>query len=175
MINEICYKIEDKANLASSDYEFEYCEWLKVLVVPYTPTSGSSYIELPQCLRNSMLGLVNIQNKALKCFTWCILAKRFPATKDKERVSKYMQHEATLNMTGITYPVKADDKVIKKIEKQNNLSINIYTNEGRQIHPLIVSKSRYEEHVDMLLIRDGDNSHYVLISSLERLVGSTIN
>lgn len=170
MINEICYNIEDKASLPSTGYEFEKCEILKVIVVPYTPLSGSSYIQLPQCLRNSMFGLVNIQNKDLKCFTWCILARQFPATKDKERVSKYLQHENTLNMTGITYPVKADDKVIKKIEKQNNLSINIYTNEGRQIHPHIISKSHHESHVDLLLIREGDNSHYVLITNLGRLV-----
>ena len=34
----------------------------------YSPLSASSYIELPDKLRNSMKGLINIENNNNKCF-----------------------------------------------------------------------------------------------------------
>ena len=37
----------------------------------YEPLAGSSYFSLPPELRNSMKGLINLQNKNTKCFKWC--------------------------------------------------------------------------------------------------------
>ena len=37
----------------------------------YKPLSGSTYCELPKGLKNSMKGLINIQNNDNKCFLWC--------------------------------------------------------------------------------------------------------
>ena len=40
-------------------------------VVTYLPLRGNSYIELPEELRNSKKGLINLQNTDNKCFLWC--------------------------------------------------------------------------------------------------------
>ena len=40
-------------------------------VVTFQPLVGSSYIELPEELQNSMKGLINLQNKDNECFRWC--------------------------------------------------------------------------------------------------------
>ena len=40
-------------------------------VVKYQPMKGSSYIELPQELRNSAKGLINMKNEDNECFRWC--------------------------------------------------------------------------------------------------------
>ena len=40
-------------------------------IVQYEPMKGSSYIELPQELRNSRKGLINMKNEDNECFRWC--------------------------------------------------------------------------------------------------------
>ena len=40
-------------------------------IVKYKPLNGSSYIQLPQELRNSAKGLINMKNKDNECFRWC--------------------------------------------------------------------------------------------------------
>ena len=37
----------------------------------YEPLSGSSYIALPEKLKNSVKGLIKLKNKDHKCFMWC--------------------------------------------------------------------------------------------------------
>ena len=44
-----------------------------VNIVKYLPLRGSSYVQLPKELRNSMMGLINLQNKDDKCFLWCLV------------------------------------------------------------------------------------------------------
>ena len=36
----------------------------------YSPLSGTTYIDLPEELKNSMKGLINIKNNDNKCFLW---------------------------------------------------------------------------------------------------------
>ena len=40
-------------------------------IVVYEPLHGSSYIDLPDELKNSAKGLINIKNKDDECFRWC--------------------------------------------------------------------------------------------------------
>ena len=42
-----------------------------VNIVIYEPLNGSSYIDLPDKLKNSKKGLINIKNKDNECFRWC--------------------------------------------------------------------------------------------------------
>ena len=81
----------------------------------YSPLVGSTYIELPDELKNSMKGLINIKNSDNKC-----LLQTHPeriTKKDKELVCK-------LNYEGINFPFSKKDYY--KIEKQNNICINVF-------------------------------------------------
>ena len=42
-----------------------------VNIFMYSPLMGSTYIELPDKLKHSKKGLINIKNNDNKCFLWC--------------------------------------------------------------------------------------------------------
>ena len=42
-----------------------------ISIVVYQPLHGSSYVDLPDELKNSTKGLINIKNKDDECFRWC--------------------------------------------------------------------------------------------------------
>ena len=39
----------------------------------YNPLSAISYIELPNKMKNSKKGLINVNNNDNKCFVWCYI------------------------------------------------------------------------------------------------------
>ncbi|CAI6357863.1 unnamed protein product [Macrosiphum euphorbiae] len=70
---------------------------------------------------------------------------------------------------------------ITKFEKNNNnVSINVYGLDKKfqvprkyptyEVYPLRVVDEEKKEHFDLLLVTDGDNSHYVYISNFSRLI-----
>ena len=67
---EILYRIDNWLNegygwvIESVDAEY-------VNIPIFSLLSGSTYIELPRRLRNSIKGLINIKNNDNKCFLWC--------------------------------------------------------------------------------------------------------
>ena len=54
----------------------------------------------------------------------------------------------------------------------NNISINIYTVNGKSIQPYLTCSQdeNKSDYVNLLLIEDNDRSHYVYIKSLPKLV-----
>ena len=106
-----------------------------VNLVQYTPLHGSTYIALPEELRNAKKGLINIKNKDNECFRWCHLAKVYSekVKSNRERISHYKKYVDTLNYDGIEFPVSI--KQIPKIEEQNNISINVIGYENKQRFP----------------------------------------
>ena len=57
-------------------------------VVKYQPMRGSSYIKLPQELRNSAKGLINMKNEDNECFRWCHIRHLNPQDKYPQRIKK---------------------------------------------------------------------------------------
>ena len=55
-------------------------------VVSYVPLKGRSYFPLPEELRNSLKGLINLQNDDNRCFLWCHVRHLNPI--EKKRKSK---------------------------------------------------------------------------------------
>ena len=51
----------------------------------YSQLSGSSYIELPNKLRKTVKGLINIKNNGNKCFLWCHIRHLNPLKRHAER------------------------------------------------------------------------------------------
>ena len=54
-------------------------------VVKYKPMKGSSYIKLPQELRHSAKGLINMKNEDNECFRWCHIRHLNPQKKNPHR------------------------------------------------------------------------------------------
>merc|ERR1712112_331706 len=59
----------------------------------------------------------------------------------------------------------------------NDLVINVYgcTEDGTQIWPRRISKRRDKDAINLLMLENGDNYHYVLIKNLNRLLGKSKN
>ena len=131
-------------------------------VTTYTPLHGSSYIELPTELRNPKKGLINIKNKDDECFRWCHIRHLNPQTEHPERIKKEdkkMVNEP--NYDGIDFPLS--QKHYSKVEKQNNIRINVFGYEKGQPFPIHISKETFEDQMNLLLITEDEKKHYVLI------------
>ena len=131
-------------------------------IVVYQPLHGSSYIDLPDELKNSAKGLININNKDDECFRWCHIRHLNPQKKDPQRIKKAdEQYIEKLDYTNIVFPVS--QKQYNKIEKQNSIKINVFGYEERQPYPIHISKETFEDQMNLLLITKDEKKHYVPI------------
>ena len=184
MVDEIEEEIQKVEQAAGSGWVFLEVENLTLYTDIWDPIKAGSYIDLPKELKNKN-AIINMKNEDNnKCFLWCVLRALNPS-KDKHpsRIDKDLKSKKnTLNMEGITYPV--DLKDIKRFEKQNpDISISVlgYSKDER-IYPLRISKftkmkkeDERKHNIVLLLIKNGDNSHYCLINNLSRLLTSQVN
>ena len=136
-------------------------------VTTYQPLHGSSYVELPTKLRNPKKGLINIKNKDNECFRWCHIRHLNPQKKDPQRIKKDdKQFLGELNYKGIKFPVS--QKQYNKTEKQNSIRINVFGYEKGQPFPIHISKEKFEDQINLLLITKDEKNHYVLTKDLTR-------
>ena len=137
--------------------------------VKYQPMKGSSYIELPQELRNSAKGLINMKNNDNECFIWCHIRHLNPQEKYPQRIKKSdKEYINKLNYTDIEFPVAT--KHYNKIENLNNININVFGYEEKQPYPIYISKEKHEDHMELLLITKNENKHYVLIKDFNKFM-----
>ena len=129
-------------------------------VVKYTPLEGSSYIKMPKDLRNR--SLINIKNYDHECFRWCHIRHLNPQEKNPQRIKKVdREYIKNLNYSGIEFPVTI--KQYNKIEKQNNININVFSYSNGEIFPIYVSRERNEDMLNLLLLTKTAGRHYILI------------
>ena len=135
----------------------------------YKPLKGSSYIELPTELRNPAKGLINLKNKDNECFRWCHIRYLNPQGKDPQRIKKDdRQYIKNLDYQGIKFPVNVNQ--YNKVEKQNSIRINVFGYEEKQPFPIYVSKEKFENQMNLLLIEKDGNNHYVLIKDFNKFM-----
>ena len=92
-----------------------------------------------------------------------------PQDKYPQRIKKCdKEYIKNLDYTGIEFPVVV--KHYNKIEKQNEISINVFGYEENQPFPIYISKENYQDQMNLLLITEGENKHYVLIKDFSKLM-----
>ena len=129
-------------------------------IVKYKPLKGSSYIQLPKELLNSAKGLINMKDKDNECFRWCHIRHLNPQDKDPQRINKSdKQCIEKLDYNGIDFPVNI--KQYNKIEKQNSININVFGYEDKQPYPIYVSKEKFDDQMNLLLIT-GESEELVM-------------
>ena len=133
-------------------------------VVKYQPIKGSSNIKLPQELRNTSKKLIIIKNNDTECFRWCHIRHLNP----QERNKIYKEYIQNLDYAGIEFPVTI--KQITKIETQNKININVFGYEKKQPFPIYILKEKYDDHMNLLLITENENKHYVLIKDFNKFM-----
>ena len=153
---------------------------LAIHINKYNPMKGSSYIELPEWVKNKN-AVVNVKSTDNDCFAWAVWSAicQINSKKHPDRLQSYNEHYSTrLKFKGIKFPVPI--KAVPKFEKMNNISINIFMIEKiyhrfdkeEKILPVHLTKQERELHVNLLYVTDGENSHYCWIKNLSRLVSS---
>ena len=164
ILNKIAQWISEGSGWTIQSIENHY-----INIVIYNPLKGSSYIKLPQELRNSAKGLINIKNKDNECFRWCHIRHLNPQKNDPQRIKKTDKtFISQLDYSSIEFPVTV--KQINKIEKQNNICINLFGYEEKQKFPIFISKEKFTDHMELLLITEDENNHYVLIKDFDKFM-----
>ena len=133
-----------------SGWTVESIESHHLNIANYSPLKGSSYIDLPPEIKNPK-SLINIKNEDNECFRWCHIRHLNPQNKNPQRIKKIDKNLIKqLDYSNIEFPVTV--KQINKIEKQNNIRINLFGYEEKQKFPLYISQEKYHEHMELLLI-----------------------
>ena len=185
MLDEIEEEIQKVEQAEGSGWVFLEVENLTLHTDIWDPIKASSYIDLPKELKNKK-AIINMKNEDNnKCFLWCVLRALNPS-KDKHpsRIDEDLKSkENTLNMEGIAYPVSLKD--INRFEKQNlDISISVLGySKDEKIYPLRISKftkvkkgkCERKHNIVLLLIKDGDNSHYCYVKNESALLSSQVN
>ena len=84
--------------------------------------NAASYVKIP--IRTN--AILNIQNDDKYCFLWSISAHLYPSYSNPQRVTNYKHHFDKLNIQGFDFSNGFIVSNVKKFEKLNNLSINIF-------------------------------------------------
>ena len=176
MVDEIETAIQRTENAEGSGWKLESIINITLHTAKWDPLNAGSYMELPAFLKNKN-AIINMKNQDEKCFMWCVLRALNPKDNHPERIDKDLKSKQnTLNMEGIRYPVSFRD--IDRFESQNpTISISVMGfNQDDRIYPLKISKYTGCEHdITLMLIKEGENSHYCLIKNMSALVASQIN
>ena len=82
-----------------------------------------------------------MKNKDNECFRWCHIRHLNPQDKYPQRIKKSdKEYINKLDYSGIEFPVTI--KQFNKIEKKNNIRINVFSYEEKQPYPIYVSKEK---------------------------------
>ena len=124
---------------------------------------------MPRKLSNSMKGLINIKNNVNKCFLWCHIRHLNPLKIHPERITKADKSMVNdLDYEGIKFHVSKKD--FSKIEKKNNICINIFCYGNNLVYPVHISDQKFEDCMDLLLLTNENKSHRVCIKYFNRFM-----
>ena len=133
----------------------------------FSPLSGSTYIELPRRLRNSVKSLINIKNSNNKCFLWCHIRHLNPLKIHPERITKADKNMVIdLDYESFEFPVSKKD--FGKIEQKSNVCICVvFFYENNLVNPVYISDQNFKDCIDLLMITNENKSHYVYIKDFD--------
>ena len=113
--------------------------------------------------------MVNIRNNDNKCFLWCHVRQLNPVDNHSARINKEDKRIAgVLDYSDVAFPVSEKD--YSRIEDKNSICVNVFSYEGKVIYPIYISEKEFDDCVHLLMIHEGNKSHYVYIKDFNRLV-----
>ena len=157
--------ILEKWTQNGSGWTVDYISTLWLDIARYQPLRGGSYIPLPAAVNNKK-AVVNVKNNDDHCLRWALRSALFPAAKDPQRPAKYPTKDG-LDFTGIDTPTPISQ--ISKVEKQNDLAINVFGWDGACVIIYRLSE-RPARRINLLLIEKAGKFHYTWIKDLNRLL-----
>ena len=167
MIEHMKQQIENPA-LRDSKFVFDGVIRMDIDFHRLNLTRGSSYLPLPEWLAKKGT-IINPKNSDMECFKWAVIAamKWREIGKNPQRISKLRSYEDDFDWGGIKFPASTRD--IKRFESRNEITINILAFENKKVYICRKGKE-YDRVVNLMLITDNNEKHYVAIKSLRRLL-----
>ena len=150
---------------------------LDITLSKLNPLKGSSQIPLPDWILKKK-ALINMENEDDECFKWSVTRALNLVGKHSQRVTKQLREQSEkLNWNGIEFPTPCSERMFKKFENNNDVSVLVFGYDEKNMIPLYVPVERRERIVRLLFYKneDGTKSHYCVIRSMSRLVSSQIN
>ena len=165
--------MNDEFQKQSSKWVFKKVEYFDILIDPYQPLSGNSYIKLPPELANKK-AIINVKNENdNECFKWAVTSAVITNDVHPERLNKQMRlNSEKFDWTDIEFPTTL--KQINNFEKNNPYAINVYGYEG-SVYPLRISEKREGSVINLLIISNRETNHYCWIKNMSRLLSSQVN
>ena len=106
--------------------------------------------------------MINIKNQDNECFRYCHIRHLNPQEKNPQRIKKKDKEIIEkLDYSVIEFPISKKDH--KKIEKKNEIRVNVFSYENKQPFPMHISKEDFEMELNLLLLDSDGKKHYVLI------------
>ena len=102
------------------------------------------------------------------CFIWSVLAHLHQMDMHAKRVNKYQPFLHQLNGESMDFPTPVHQ--IPDFEKNNNVSINVFGWEEKEVVPVQLSRHDSETVINLLLISEDNKRHYCLIRNFSRLM-----
>ena len=73
-----------------------------------------------------------------------------------------------MDYTNVAFPVTQKDN--RKIEIMNNINIIVFRYETQEPYPVDISKEKFNDMFNLLLITNGKEQHYVLIKDFNKFM-----
>ena len=71
-----------------------------------------------------------------------------------------------MDYTNVTFPVAQKD--YRKIEIMNNINISVFGYEKQEPYPVYISKEKFNDMLNLLLITKVKEQHYVIIKDFNK-------
>ena len=114
-VQQVLYRIDNWINEGST-WTIDYIEGEYINVSIYNPLSESITIIIPNKVKNSKKGLINVKNNDNKCFLWYHIRHLNPLNKDLQGITKVNKKmDIYFDYKDIEFPFSKKD--YKKIEQ----------------------------------------------------------
>lgn len=143
-------------------------------IIKYNPIHGSSYIELPQMIKNKHC-IINVRNTDDLCFIYSVLVKRYEPVHRKYNHNHYARYLHKLCYTSLSFPMDPSDiHLFERLNKKYSINVFKLLIKGNdyKVELLRVTREVKLYHVNLLLIRKGRKYHYTYIKNLATLLNN---
>jgi len=178
--NEICNYYEEKIAKFTNEIssfiivKFNYLEMRIVKIDSIPHRTGHGKMKLPKNLERKK-AVINVSNNGDKCFIYAILSVlHYNPQAHMGRTSFYEEYMTSLNVKNIQFPFTIGQ--INNFHRQNpNIAVNIlqWDENECQAKPLLCAPRSAERRVvNVLLVENGEQSHFVGVPNINRLLNN---